>query len=123
VWTEGALFSTGDGHGCQGDGEVAGTAIETALSGLFEFVVRKDMRLRVPQAESPTHYITMGLDTDLDDAAKMALREMIAFLTQRLGITNDQAYHLCSLAVDLHVTQTVNNVRGVHAMIDKSLLS
>ncbi|HVZ53684.1 MAG TPA: acetamidase/formamidase family protein [Pseudolabrys sp.] len=122
VWTKGALFSTGDGHAVQGDGEVCGTAIETALTGTFQFIVRKDLAWRMPRAESPTHFITLGLDVDLDDAAAQALRAMIDWLTEKLGIAKADAYSLASFAVDLHVTQTVNNVKGVHAMIDKSLL-
>ena len=122
VWTKGALFSTGDGHAAQGDGEVCGTAIETALTGTFEFVVRKDLTWRMPRAESPTHFITLGLDVDLDDAAAAALRAMIEWLMEKLNISKDDAYSFCSFAVDLHVTQTVNNVKGVHAMISKKLI-
>ena len=122
VWNEGALFSTGDGHAAQGDGEVNGTAIETALKGTFEFHVRKDLKWRMPRAETSTHLIAFGLDTDLDDAARKALREMITWITALSSISKDEAYSLCSFAVDLHVTQTVNNVKGVHAMLDKSIL-
>ena len=122
AWNEGALFSTGDGHAAQGDGEVNGTAIETALKGTFEFRVRKDLHWRLPRAQSATHLITFGLDPDLDDAARQALREMIDWITALTAIPKDEAYSLCSFAVDLHVTQTVNNVKGVHAMIDRSIL-
>ena len=122
VWNEGALFSTGDGHAAQGDGEVNGTAIETALKGTFEFHVRKDLGWRLPRAETATHLIAFGLDADLDDAARAALREMIDWIMALTGISKDEAYTLCSFAVDLHVTQTVNNVKGVHAMIDRSIL-
>jgi acetamidase/formamidase len=122
VWNEGALFSTGDGHAAQGDGEVDGTAVETALTGTFEFHVRKDLHWKLPRAETATHYITFGLDTDLDDAARQALHEMIEWITVLTGIHKDEAYALSSFAVDLHVTQTVNNVKGIHAMIEKSIL-
>jgi acetamidase/formamidase len=122
VWTKGALFSTGDGHAAQGDGEVCGTAIETALTGTFEFNVLKDLKWRMPHAESPTHFITLGLDVDLDDAAAQALRAMIDWLVEMLNISRDHAYSFCSFVVDLHVTQTVNNVKGVHAMIEKKLI-
>lgn len=122
VWNEGALFSTGDGHAAQGDGEVDGTAVETSLTGTFEFHVRKDMHWKLPRAETATHYIAFGLDTDLDDAARQALHEMIEWITVMTGISKDEAYALSSFAVDLHVTQTVNNVKGVHAMIEKSIL-
>ena len=73
VFNEGALFSAGDGHAVQGDGEVCITAVETSLSGRFRLSVRKDMHLTGPRAETPTHYITMGFDEDLDDAVKQAL--------------------------------------------------
>lgn len=122
VWNEGALFSTGDGHAAQGDGEVDGTAIETALSGTFEFNVRHDLGWKMPRAETPTHYIAFGLDTDLDDAARQALKEMIAWIVEMTGIHKDEAYAMCSFASDLHVTQTVNNMKGVHAMLPKHIL-
>jgi len=122
VWNEGALFSTGDGHAAQGDGEVDGTAIETALTGTFEFHVRKDLGLRHPRAETATHFITFGLNVDLDDAARQALREMIAWLGTLTGVSNEEGYAFCSCAVDLHVTQTVNGVKGVHAILAKSLV-
>jgi len=122
VLNEGALFSTGDGHGAQGDGEVDGTAIETSLAGTFEFHVRKDLAWKLPRAETATHLITFGLDADLDDAARQALHEMLEWLTQLTGISRDEAYALASFAVDLHVTQTVNNIKGVHAMIERSIL-
>lgn len=123
VWNKGALFSTGDGHAAQGDGEVDGTAIETSLKGTFEFYVRKDLHWRLPRAETPTHLITFGLDTDLDDAARDALKQMIDWVTSLTRISKDEAYALASFAVDLHITQTVNNVKGVHAMIDKTILA
>ena len=123
VWNEGALFSAGDGHAVQGDGEVCLTAIEAPLSGTFELIVRKDLSLQFPRAESPTHHITMGLDPDLDDAAKQALREMISLLGEIAGLSPEDAYCLCSLAADLRVTQLVDGNKGIHAMLAKSLLS
>jgi acetamidase/formamidase len=122
VWTPGALFSTGDGHALQGDGEVCGTAIETALSGVFEFTLRKDFTCGLPRAETARDYITFGFDADLDDAAKQALRELIDWLVVLTGIAPGEAYALCSIAADLRVTQTVNGVKGVHAMMAKSLI-
>ncbi len=121
-WNTGGLFSTGDGHAAQGDGEVDGTAIETCLTGVFEFHVRKDLGWKMPRAETATHYIAFGLDPDLDDAARQALKEMIAWIMAMTNISKDEAYQLCSFACDLHVTQTVNNVKGVHAMMSKSIL-
>jgi acetamidase/formamidase len=122
VWNEGALFSTGDGHAAQGDGEVNGTAIETALKGTFEFHVRKDLHWRLPRAQTATHLITFGLDPDLDTAARQALSAMIDWIVTLTGIAKDEAYALSSFAVDLHVTQAVNNVKGVHAMLDRGIV-
>ena len=93
------------------------------LSGTFELIVRKDMKLSTPRAETATHHILMGFDPLLDNAAQMALRETIAFLGETRGMSRDDAYTLCSLAVDLRITQIVNQVKGVHAMLAKSLLT
>ena len=122
VWNDGALFSTGDGHAAQGHGEVDGTAIETSLEGTFDFVVRKDLGWKMPRAETPTHLIAFGLDASLDAAARQALKEMISWIVALTGIHKDEAYALCSFVGDLHVTQTVNGVKGVHAMMAKSIL-
>ena len=121
VFTDGALFSCGDGHGAQGDGEVNVTAIETALEGDFEFHLRRDFALTRPRAETPTHLITMGLDPDLDQCVVQALRDMIDLLGVTAGLSREDAYTLCSLAADLRVTQTVNGSKGVHCMIARDL--
>ena len=123
VFVNGARFSCGDGHGAQGDGEVNLTAIETALSGTFRFFVRRDMTLDAPFAETPTHLITHGFDPDLDRCAEQALRRMIVQIVTRTGITRDQAYALLSIAGDLHVTQVVNQHKGVHCLLAKALLA
>jgi acetamidase/formamidase len=104
----------------QGDGEVSGTALETSLRGTFELHVRKGKRLRWPRAETPTHYIAMGLNEDLNEAARLATREMVDFLVAEKGLSRDDAFVLCSLAADLHVTQAVDATKGVHAMIAKA---
>ena len=123
VFVDGALFSVGDGHALQGDGEVCLTAIETALSGTLEFILRRDLVLSVPRAETKDAWITMGFDEDLDDAAKQALREMIRLVTEFTGLSAQDAYTLCSIASDLRVTQMVNNNKGVHCVISKDKLS
>ncbi len=123
VFREGALFSLGDGHGCQGDGEANSFALEAGLSALVRLTVRKDMSLRVPRAETATHFILMGFDPILDNAAKNALQETLTFLVEEKGLGREDAYTLCSLAVDLRVTQIVNGVKGVHAMLARSLLA
>lgn len=120
VFNEGALFSAGDGHGVQGDGEVCVTAIETALTGRFAFVLHKGAGLSYPRAETPTHYITMGMDPSLDQCAVMALRDMIVLLGEKAGLSREDAYTLCSLAADLRVTQAVNVSKGIHCMIAKT---
>jgi len=122
VFAEGALFSAGDGHGVQGDGEVNLTALETCLSGTFRLTLRKDMKLNLPRAETKTHYITHGMDPDLDDAAKEALRDMIRLICSRTNLAPEDAYMLCSLSCDLHVTQLVDGNKGVHAMLRKELI-
>src|SRR5438034_456282 len=121
VHVAGALLSIGDGHAMQGDGEVTGTALETSLRGTFEVRVRKGRRLRWPRAETPTHYLTMGLSEDLDEAARLATREMVDFLVAEKGLSRDDAYTLCSLSMNLHVTQAVDATKGVHATIAKSI--
>jgi acetamidase/formamidase len=122
VFNKGALFSVGDGHGVQGDGEVSLMALEMCMSGTFELVLRKDLSLRFPRAETPTHLVTLGLHEDLDQAAKQALRGMIALLGELRNMHPADAYSLCSLAVDLRVTQVVDGNKGIHAMLAKSLL-
>jgi acetamidase/formamidase len=122
VWAEGALFSIGDGHAVQGDGEVCMTALETALSGSFRIVLRKDLSFTLPTVETPTHHITLGFDEDLDDAAKQALREMIKTISETTALPPEDAYMLCSLAADLRITQLVDGNKGVHAMLPRQFL-
>lgn len=126
VHAPGALFSVGDGHGVQGDGEVCINALEIGLTGTFTFILHRKSgaaaALAYPRAETPTHWITMGMNEDLDLAMKGALREMIAFIVARTNLSREQAYQFCSLAVDFRVTQTVNGEKGVHGMLRKGLL-
>ena len=105
-----------------GDGEVCVTAIETALTGTFEFHVHKGLPFSYPRAETTTHYITMAVDTDLDQCAIMALRDMIRLIGEKAGLSREDAYMLCSLAADLRITQTVNGNKGVHCMLLKNLI-
>ena len=122
VFAKGALFSAGDGHAVQGDGEVCLTALETALCGTFRLALRRDLKLAMPRVETPTHWITLGLNEDLDDAAKQALREMIKLIGEVAGLAPEEAYMLCSLAADLRVTQLVDVNKGIHAMLPKAAL-
>lgn len=121
VHVRGALFQTGDGHAAQGDGEVDITALETGLTGTFEFHVRKGRSLNWARGETPTHYITMGFHADLTEATRLAVREMIDFLVAEKKLSRDDAYMLTSTAVDLRITQLVDGNKGVHAMCPKSL--
>src|SRR6266850_789550 len=121
VHAPGALFEVGDGHAGQGDGEVDITALETSLIGTFQFIVRKDMHLKWPRTETPTHYITMGLNDDLNACATLAVREMIDFLVTEKHLSRDDAYMLASVAADLHITELVDGNKGVHMMIPKSI--
>lgn len=122
VFNKGALFSVGDGHAAQGDGEVCITAIETGLRGTVRLSVEKNTGITRPWAETATHVITMAFDPDLDLAAKDALREMIKLISQRTGLSAADAYSLCSVAADMHVTQLVNVHKGIHVMLKKSYL-
>jgi acetamidase/formamidase len=122
VFNEGGGFSVGDGHGVQGDGEVCVTAIETALKGTFEIHLRKDLSLDYPAAETPSHLITLGMDPDLDTAAKEALRRMVDRVVGATGLTRSRAFMLMSLQGDVCVTQLVNGHKGIHVMMPKSVL-
>src|SRR2546421_3635764 len=123
VHAKGALLLVGDGHAGQGNGEVDITAMETSLIGTFQLIVRKDMKLRWPRAETPTHYISMGIHEDLNEATKMALRELIDFLVNEKRLNRDDAYQLSSVAADLNITQLVDGNKGVHAMIPKAIFT
>ena len=114
-------MQVGDGHAGQGNGEVDITAMETSLIGTFQLTVHKDMHLRWARAETPTHYISMGFNEDLNEATKMAVREMIDFLVSEKHLTRDDAYMLTSVAADLSITQLVDGNKGVHASIAKAI--
>jgi len=116
-----ALFMVGDGHAAQGDGEVDLTAIETSLTGTFRLELIKNRPLAWPRAETPTHWITLGLHENLEEAMRMAIRECVKFLHEEKGLTRVDAYALASIAVDFEVTQVVDSVKGIHAMIPKGI--
>jgi acetamidase/formamidase len=123
VHARGALLLVGDGHAAQGNGEVDITALETSLAGTFELVVRKDLHLRWPRIETPTHLITMGLHEDLMEATRLAVREMIALLVSEKHLSRDDAYMLTSVAADLAITQLVDGNKGVHAALPKAVFT
>jgi acetamidase/formamidase len=123
VWTKGALLEVGDGHAGQGNGEVDITAIETSLIGRLQVVVRKGHSLDWPRAETPTHYIAMGIDTSLATATKLAIRQAIKMLGDVKGLSREDAYQLISVAGDVNMTQLVDGPYGVHVMIPKSIFT
>ncbi len=118
VWVDGALFSCGDGHAAQGDGEVCITAIETRMRATLRFTLRRHFRLEEPQFETSgpiaartnvgPHYATTGIAPDLMEATKKAVRAMIGYLGRAHGLTREEAYALCSVAVDLKISEVVD---------------
>jgi acetamidase/formamidase len=121
VHVPGALFMVGDGHAAQGDGEVNLTAIETSMTGRFRLELIKQANLTWPRAETPDHWITFGMDADLNEAMRIAIRETVKFLVETQGLSREDAYSLASIAVDFEVTQVVDQVKGIHAMIPKAI--
>jgi acetamidase/formamidase len=114
---DGALFSAGDGHAAQGDGEVSGTAIECPASAQLTLDVRDDLSLEWPVARIDGAWLTFGFDPHLGHAARIAVDGMLDLLEREHGIDRSDALALCSVVVDLHVTQVVNDVLGVHAIL------
>ncbi|MDP9320079.1 MAG: acetamidase/formamidase family protein [Chloroflexota bacterium] len=115
VAVEGALFSCGDGHAAQGDGEVCITAIETTMTATLRLTLRRDLRIAGPEFETATagaqpgrHYVTTGIAPDLMEATKQAVRAMIAHLVAACGLTREEAYVLCSVAADLKISEVVD---------------
>jgi acetamidase/formamidase len=122
VFAPGGRFFTGDAHAAQGDGEITGTAIETANTVTLTFILHKGKTLKMPRAETPTHYIAYGLDPDLEPAMQQAVDETVAYINEITGWTgSDKALPLASIGVDFHITQIVDFTKGVHSMIPKSI--
>jgi acetamidase/formamidase len=120
----GALFSTGDGHARQGDGEVSTTAIECPMERVeLTFDLRPDLHLTTPRAHTPAGWLTFGFDEDLDEAMYIALDAMLDLLGELHGLDRHTALGLASLVVDLRITQVVNGVRGVHAVLPHDALA
>ena len=118
IAVENALFSIGDGHALQGDGEISGTAIECPMELVdITLITRNDMKLQAPMAKTPSGWITFGFHEDLNIAASDALNEMITFMQNTYQISRTEAAALSSAAVDLRITQVVNGVKGVHAVL------
>jgi acetamidase/formamidase len=119
VFHPGGLFYTGDAHAAQGDGEIAGTAIETANTAVLQFVLHKGKTLSAPRAETATHYIAIGLDPDLDNAMQMAADQTVEWLAELEGFDLFTTIPLASIGIDYRITQIVDGTKGVHAMIPK----
>jgi acetamidase/formamidase len=118
IAVDGALFSAGDGHGRQGDGEASGTAIECGIErAVLTLALRDDLALRAPVARTADSWIAFGFDEDLDDAVAHALDSMLDLMHRELGLERRDALALASVAVDLRVTQVVNGVKGAHAVL------
>jgi acetamidase/formamidase len=115
---DGALFSAGDGHALQGDGEVSGTAIECPIErAVVTLELRDDFDLAGPVARLPDAWLAFGFDEDLDVAADVATALMLDVMERELGLETTEALALASVAVDLRVTQVVNGAKGVHAVL------
>jgi formamidase len=121
VAVDGALFSVGDPHVSQGDGEISGTAIEASLDVVMQIVLRRDFAFPSPLLETPDDWIVHGFDEDLDLAMRDAALQMLRLLTDLHGLSRDDAYSLMSVAVDFTVTQVVDRRQGVHARIARSI--
>ncbi|MGX7596714.1 acetamidase/formamidase family protein [Planococcus plakortidis] len=118
VEVEGALLSFGDGHALQGDGENSGTAIECPMDLVnLTVVLHEEMEPAMPKAKTPDGWVTFGFDVDLNEAAATALDEMVGLIQQFHSLSKTEAVALASVAVDMHVTQIVNGVKGVHAIL------
>jgi acetamidase/formamidase len=115
---DGALFSAGDGHARQGDGEVSSTAIECPLErAQLSLSLRDDLELAAPIARTPGSWLAFGLGEDLDEAAANAVESMLVLMERELELERRDALALASIVVDLRVTQVVNGVLGVHAVL------
>jgi acetamidase/formamidase len=123
VFNEGALLYTGDGHACQGDGEVDGTAIEISLTPTMQLIVHEGAgrNLKWPRAEDAANYYAMGMGPSIDEALRNAIREAVGFLKERAALSAADAYALCSLAVDFRIGEAVNDVLMVYGVVPKRL--
>jgi acetamidase/formamidase len=122
ISVDGALFSAGDGHARQGDGEVSQLAIECPLERVELTLTLSDLELRTPVAWTPDAWLTLGFDKDLDEASAIAIDSMLELMAREHGLERADALALASLVVDLRVTQVVNEAQGVHAVLPHDAL-
>lgn len=126
VFQKGGLIWTGDSHCRQGNGEVNLTALECSYKEMvIQPIVHKNMKLEWPRIETPTHWISVGFDEDLDKAMVNATREAVKFLTEQQNVPLNQyeAYGVVSMVGDCRVSQVVDIRKGVHCMIPKSIFA
>jgi acetamidase/formamidase len=121
VQVDGALFSIGDPHISQGDGELSGTAIESSLDVLLRIAVRRDFSFPSPLLETPDCWIVHGFNEDLDVALREAALDMLTLLTEHRRLSRDDAYSLMSVAADFAITQVVDQRQGVHVRISRAI--
>jgi len=121
VAVDGGLFSIGDPHISQGDGEISGTAIEASLDVLFQVVLRKDFHFPTPLLKTPNYWIVHGFDEDLNRAMHNASLDMLSLLTDYHDLTRVDAYSLMSVASDFAITQVVDGTRGIHGRIPRNI--
>jgi acetamidase/formamidase len=123
VAVEGGLFSCGDGHAAQSDGELSGMAIECPMDRIaLRFDVRDDLPITTPRAETPAGWVTFGFHESLDEAAAIAVGAMLDLMGELAGLERRQALALASLVVDLRVTQVVNGTKGCHCVLPHDAL-
>lgn len=123
IAVRGGLFSAGDGHAAQGDGESSGLAIECPMARAdLTFLLHPALALKTPRAETPAGKLTLGFGATLDEAMANALEAMLGWMGELYGLSRPDALALASVAVDLRVTQVVNGIQGVHALLPAGAL-
>src|SRR5688572_1401841 len=120
VHVKGGIFTAGDPHALQGNGEVTGTTIECNIEAILQFIVHKASGLKVPRIETPTHYITIGIHDQLDGAMRAATLEAQEFLKEKEGMDFFTSYSFLSLGADFSITRALRPGQMIHVMIPKS---
>ena len=123
VFVEGALFGVGDVHAAQGDGEICGTAVEIDANVTIKFVVNKQKKIKRPQYETKDYFMTTAWGETIEEACKIALRDMIDWIVEEKGLTKEEAYALCSCTVDMRISQLVDITPGIRAVLPKAIFT
>lgn len=121
VQVEGGLFTAGDSHIAEGDGEISGTAIEAHINAVVQFFIRDDLEVTSPVLETDSHWMIHAFDEDLDEATRKAALKTVQFLKTNKGLSKTEAYSLLSVAADFQTTQVVNGVKGMHCKLPKGM--